>query len=70
MKKKAKTDQETILQQNGELEDIRVVCAKSLVKLTHVGEQLKSLMKQQESYILECQRNPFSCIHRWSLKYC
>lgn len=46
-----------ILQQNEELEGMRAVCVVSTTKLTHVGEQLDSLLVQLE-FTLECESNP------------
>ena len=44
LKGKATLVREAILLQNEELEDMRVVCAKSAARLGHIGEWLDSLM--------------------------
>ena len=48
---------EAILQQNKELEGIRAICVESMTKLTHVGEQLDSLLVQLEC-TLERESSP------------
>lgn len=58
LKRKATIVQETILQQNEELEGMRVVCAELVAKLTRVGEWLDSLVTQLEEYTLERQSRP------------
>ena len=57
LKRKVVLVREAILQQNEELEGMRAVCAESTTKLTHIGEQLDSLLVQLEC-TLECESNP------------
>lgn len=45
------------MQQNKELEGMRVVCAKSTAKLIHIGEQVDFLLVQLE-FTLGRERSP------------
>ena len=49
---------ETILQQNEELEGMRLVCAELVAELTPIGERLDSLAAQLEEYTLERESSP------------
>ena len=57
MKERTKILRNTILQQDVELTTLRVVCAKSAVRISSIEEQLDYLMGQKEQHTIAFQSN-------------
>ena len=67
MKETTKILRDTIVQRNVELTVLRVVCTKSVVKLSSIEEQIDSLMGQQKKHTIAFQSTP---LQEYIIKAC